>query len=78
MSDMSSPSAIDKTLMVLDAVLEHSRFTDVVTATGLAKSTVHRSGRHSTHPLLPGTGPTTMSGGVRSVRTVHRGPKQAT
>ncbi len=39
---MSSPSAIDKTLMVLDAVLEHSRFTDVVTATGLAKSTVHR------------------------------------
>ncbi|MDX6265034.1 MAG: IclR family transcriptional regulator, acetate operon repressor, partial [Kribbellaceae bacterium] len=36
MSDMSSPSAIDKTLMVLDAVLEHSRFTDVVTATGLA------------------------------------------
>ena len=42
MSDMSSPSAIDKTLMVLDAVLEHSRFTDVVNATGLAKSTVHR------------------------------------
>src|SRR3954452_14965161 len=42
MSGMSSPSAIDKTLMVLDAVLEHSRFTDVVNATGLAKSTVHR------------------------------------
>ena len=33
---MSSPSAVDKTLMVLDAVLEHSRFTDVVNATRLA------------------------------------------
>lgn len=35
-------SASDKTLLVLEAVLTHSRFTDVVAATGLAKATVHR------------------------------------
>jgi len=31
-----------KTLLVLEAVLTHDRFTDIVAATGLAKATVHR------------------------------------
>lgn len=35
-------SASDKTLVVLEAVLIHPRFTDVVSATGLAKASVHR------------------------------------
>ena len=35
-------SASEKTLLVLEATLTHSRFTDVVTATGLAKATTHR------------------------------------
>jgi DNA-binding IclR family transcriptional regulator len=35
-------SASEKTLLVLSAVLNHPRFTDVVEATGLAKATVHR------------------------------------
>ncbi|QIK82512.1 IclR family transcriptional regulator [Sanguibacter sp. HDW7] len=35
-------SASEKTLLVLEAALSHSRFTDVVEATGLAKATVHR------------------------------------
>jgi len=34
--------ASEKTLLVLEAVLTHGRFTDVVAATGLAKATVHR------------------------------------
>jgi DNA-binding IclR family transcriptional regulator len=37
-----SASASEKTLLVLEAALEHPRFTDVVEATGLAKATVHR------------------------------------
>lgn len=35
-------NASEKTLLVLEAVLMHDRFTDVVQATGLAKGTVHR------------------------------------
>jgi DNA-binding IclR family transcriptional regulator len=35
-------SAGEKTLAVLSAALEHSRFSDIVAATGLAKATVHR------------------------------------
>ena len=35
-------SASEKTLLVLEAALTHSRFTDVVEATGLAKATTHR------------------------------------
>ncbi|MER7797545.1 IclR family transcriptional regulator [Microbacterium sp. NPDC096154] len=35
-------SASEKTLHVLTAALEHSRFTDIVAASGLAKATVHR------------------------------------
>ncbi|MCQ1950785.1 IclR family transcriptional regulator [Arthrobacter sp. zg-Y859] len=38
----SSPSTSEKTLMVLEAALEHSRFTEVVSATGFPKATVHR------------------------------------
>ncbi|MFG6285463.1 IclR family transcriptional regulator [Actinotignum schaalii] len=37
-----NPGAADKTLIVLRAALEHSRFTDIVEASGLAKSSVHR------------------------------------
>lgn len=35
-------SASEKTMSVLAAALEHSRFTDIVAASGLAKATVHR------------------------------------
>lgn len=35
-------SAAEKTLSVLEAMLEEPRFSDVVAATGLAKATVHR------------------------------------
>ena len=35
-------SASEKTLNVLSAALEHPRFTDIVTSSGLAKATVHR------------------------------------
>jgi DNA-binding IclR family transcriptional regulator len=35
-------SASEKTLLVLEAALTHSRFTDVVAASGLAKATTHR------------------------------------
>ena len=35
-------SASEKTLLVLEAALNHSRFTEVVEATGLAKATTHR------------------------------------
>ena len=35
-------SASEKTLLVLEAALTHSRFTDVVQASGLAKATTHR------------------------------------
>lgn len=35
-------SASEKTLLVLEAALTHSRFTEVVQATGLAKATTHR------------------------------------
>ena len=38
----ASAGASEKTLLVLEAVLTHDRFTDVVAATGLAKATVHR------------------------------------
>ena len=38
----SSASASEKTLLVLEAALTHSRFTEVVEATGLAKATTHR------------------------------------
>lgn len=38
----SSSNASEKTLLVLEAALTHSRFTDVVEATGLAKATTHR------------------------------------
>jgi DNA-binding IclR family transcriptional regulator len=38
----ASVSASEKTLLVLEAALRHSRFTDVVEATGLAKATTHR------------------------------------
>ena len=37
-----SANASEKTLLVLEAALTHSRFTDVVEATGLAKATTHR------------------------------------
>jgi len=39
---VASASASEKTLLVLEAALNHPRFTDVVEATGLAKATVHR------------------------------------
>ncbi|WP_240645714.1 IclR family transcriptional regulator [Georgenia sp. SYP-B2076] len=35
-------NASEKTLLVLEAALAHTRFTDVVEATGLAKATTHR------------------------------------
>ena len=35
-------TASEKTLLVLEAALTHSRFTEVVEATGLAKATAHR------------------------------------
>lgn len=35
-------SASEKTLLVLEAALTHSRFSEVVAATGLAKATTHR------------------------------------
>lgn len=38
----ASASASEKTLLVLEAVLTHDHFTNVVAATGLAKATVHR------------------------------------
>ena len=38
----SNASASEKTLLVLEAALTHSRFTAVVEATGLAKATTHR------------------------------------
>lgn len=38
----ATASASEKTLLVLEGALSHSRFTDVVEATGLAKATVHR------------------------------------
>lgn len=37
-----TPSTSERTLMVLEAALEHSRFSEVVAATGLPKGTVHR------------------------------------
>lgn len=43
MNDRSDQkSASEKTMSVLAAALEHSRFTDIVAASGLAKATVHR------------------------------------
>jgi len=38
----ASTGASEKTLLVLEAALTHSRFTEVVEATGLAKATTHR------------------------------------
>jgi len=38
----TSANASEKTLLVLEAALTHSRFTAVVEATGLAKATTHR------------------------------------
>jgi DNA-binding IclR family transcriptional regulator len=38
----ATANASEKTLLVLEAALTHSRFTEVVAATGLAKATVHR------------------------------------
>jgi len=38
----ASTGASEKTLLVLEAALTHSRFTEVVKATGLAKATAHR------------------------------------
>jgi IclR family transcriptional regulator, KDG regulon repressor len=38
----ASANASEKTLLVLEAALDHSRFSEVVEATGLAKGTVHR------------------------------------
>lgn len=38
----ATASASEKTLLVLEAALNHSRFTEVVEATGLAKATTHR------------------------------------
>ena len=42
LSPPATSNASEKTLLVLEAVLTHDRFTDVVAATGLAKATVHR------------------------------------
>jgi DNA-binding IclR family transcriptional regulator len=41
-SESATTSASEKTLLVLEAALSHSRFTEVVEATGLAKATTHR------------------------------------
>jgi DNA-binding IclR family transcriptional regulator len=41
-SGSATTSASEKTLLVLDAALSHSQFTEVVEATGLAKATTHR------------------------------------
>jgi DNA-binding IclR family transcriptional regulator len=38
----ASAGASEKTLLVLEAALTHSRFTEVVESTGLAKATTHR------------------------------------
>lgn len=38
----STANASEKTLLVLEAALQHHRFTDVVAATGLTKTTTHR------------------------------------
>lgn len=38
----ASANASEKTLLLLEAALNHSRFTEVVEATGLTKATVHR------------------------------------
>lgn len=42
LAHVSSASASEKTLLVLEAALDHSRFSEVVEATGLAKATTHR------------------------------------
>jgi DNA-binding IclR family transcriptional regulator len=41
-SGSANANASEKTLLVLEAALTHSRFTEVVEATGLAKATTHR------------------------------------
>jgi DNA-binding IclR family transcriptional regulator len=41
-SERATASASEKTLLVLEAAISHSRFTEVVEATGLAKATTHR------------------------------------
>jgi IclR family transcriptional regulator, KDG regulon repressor len=41
-SDRATTGASQKTLLVLEAALSHSRFTEVVEATGLANATTHR------------------------------------
>lgn len=38
----TAPTAADKTLIVLRSALSYPRFTDIVSSTGLAKSSVHR------------------------------------
>ncbi|MEJ3748357.1 IclR family transcriptional regulator [Actinomycetes bacterium KLBMP 9797] len=39
---VSAAGAVDKAFDVLEALVEHSRLTDIATATGLPKATVHR------------------------------------
>jgi DNA-binding IclR family transcriptional regulator len=41
-TESATTSASEKTLLVLEAALSHSRFTEVVETTGLAKATTHR------------------------------------
>lgn len=41
-TSVGASSSSEKTLLVLEAALTHSRFTEVVVATGLAKATTHR------------------------------------
>ena len=41
-ANASTANASEKTLIILEAALTHSRFTEVVEATGLAKATAHR------------------------------------
>lgn len=42
MTDIAAISASEKTLLVLEAAMAHDRFSEIVTATGLPKATVHR------------------------------------
>ncbi len=42
MADRTGASASDKTFAVLEALVEHSRLTDIAAATNLPKATVHR------------------------------------
>ena len=80
----ATASASEKTLLVLEAALTHSRFTEVVQATGLAKATTHRilstlADRQfiavaSDGSYLPGPKILSLAGGRSPASTSRRSP----